>query len=139
MEDIAEFDNRESVTHAAYQALEKEGIDLSAPSPSASSPQCLNEVNLAYLLLYVTARIFSYVSLYFHFQNSVFGVPLSSTWRCSVVQCRHRSVAVPKFLADAINFLEDYLNLEGIFRKAGSLTRLKEIKVKNNDCYVYKH
>ena len=63
----------------------------------------------------------------------MFGVPLSSTWRCSVVQCGHHDVAVPKFLADAINFLQDYLTLEGIFRKAGSLTRLKEIKVKLTD------
>ena len=42
-------------------------------------------------------------------------------------------MAVPKFLADAINFLGDYLTLEGIFRKAGSLSRLKEIKVRNPD------
>ena len=59
MEDIAEFDNRESVTHAAYQALEKEGVNLSAPSPCTSrgnpSPQCVDEVNLScvHLLLYI--------------------------------------------------------------------------------------
>jgi len=68
----------------------------------------------------------------FLFQKSVFGVSLSSSWRSSVVQCGYRTVVVPKFLANAIDFLEDYLTLEGIFRKAGSLTRLKELKVTSN-------
>ena len=49
MEDISEFDNRESVIHAAFQVLEKEGVDLSASSPCSSrrnpSPQCINEVS----------------------------------------------------------------------------------------------
>ena len=62
----------------------------------------------------------------------MFGVPLGSSWGSSIVQCGNRTVAVPKFLANAISFLEDYLALEGIFRKAGSLTRLKELKVNNN-------
>lgn len=63
------------------------------------------------------------------FQNGVFGVSLGSNQRCCVVQCGSRSVTVPKFLADAIEFLEGYLTVEGLFRKAGSLTRQREIKV----------
>ena len=66
--------------------------------------------------------------LNFLFQSGVFGVPLDSNQRCAV-RYRSQSVIVPKFFADAVEFLEGYLAIEGLFRKAGSLTRQREIKV----------
>lgn len=59
----------------------------------------------------------------------MFGVSLDSNQTCSAVRYRSRSVTVPKFLADAVEFLEGYLTVEGLFRKAGSLTRQREMKV----------
>ena len=61
--------------------------------------------------------------------GGVFGVSLGSSQRCCTVQCGARSVSVPKFFADAVEFLKGYLTVEGLFRKAGSLTRQREIKV----------
>ena len=70
------------------------------------------------------------------FQNGVFGVPLGGSQRHSTVQYGSRSVPVPKFLAEATEFLEDYLTVEGLFRKAGSLTRQREIKVYCEPSYI---
>lgn len=45
MADITTFSNRESVVHAAFQALEKEGINFSPPSPkNACLPADIEEV-----------------------------------------------------------------------------------------------
>lgn len=45
MADITTFINRESVIHAAFQALEKEGINISLPFPKDVSLPDAEEVS----------------------------------------------------------------------------------------------
>nr|XP_006632583.1 PREDICTED: rho GTPase-activating protein 11A isoform X1 [Lepisosteus oculatus] len=63
----------------------------------------------------------------------IFGVPLESLPQCSVAEYG----TVPRFLVDACENLLQNVDTEGLFRKSGSVVRLKELKAKldmGEDC-----
>ncbi|XP_051871616.1 rho GTPase-activating protein 11A-like [Pristis pectinata] len=58
--------------------------------------------------------------------NGVFGTPLHALPQCTLLE--HTSI--PQFLVDACSYLEKHIHTEGLFRKSGSVTRLKALKAK---------
>nr|XP_020642743.1 rho GTPase-activating protein 11A-like [Pogona vitticeps] len=54
--------------------------------------------------------------------GGLFGVPLHS------LPLSERAEGVPQFLVDACELLRPHLHIEGLFRKCGSLTRIKALK-----------
>ncbi|XP_059811633.1 rho GTPase-activating protein 11A-like [Hypanus sabinus] len=60
--------------------------------------------------------------------SGVFGTPLHALPRCTLLE--HASI--PQFLVDACSYLEKHIHTEGLFRKSGSVTRLKILKAKVN-------
>ncbi|XP_048393816.1 rho GTPase-activating protein 11A-like [Stegostoma tigrinum] len=58
--------------------------------------------------------------------NTVFGSPLHALPQSTVVE--HGTI--PQFLVDACNYLEKHIHTEGLFRKSGSVIRLKALKAK---------
>ncbi|XP_072425154.1 rho GTPase-activating protein 11A-like isoform X1 [Chiloscyllium punctatum] len=58
--------------------------------------------------------------------NAVFGTPLHVLPQSTVVE----HAAIPQFLVDACNYLEKHIHTEGLFRKSGSVIRLKALKAK---------
>ena len=57
-------------------------------------------------------------------QVKVFGVPLESLPQRKVVYGD-----VPCFLVDACSTLQEHIDTEGLFRKSGSIVRLKALRV----------
>ncbi|KAG8448851.1 hypothetical protein GDO86_015792 [Hymenochirus boettgeri] len=55
--------------------------------------------------------------------NGLFGIPLHS------LQLSHIEGNVPQFVVDTCQFLSCHLCTEGLFRKSGSVTRIKNLKV----------
>ncbi|XP_078089421.1 rho GTPase-activating protein 11A isoform X2 [Mustelus asterias] len=58
--------------------------------------------------------------------NEVFGTPLHALPQCTVLE----HATVPQFLVDACGYLEKHVHTEGLFRKSGSVIRLKALKAK---------
>ncbi|XP_043554429.1 rho GTPase-activating protein 11A-like [Chiloscyllium plagiosum] len=58
--------------------------------------------------------------------NAVFGTPLHVLPQSTVVE----HAVIPQFLVDACNYLEKHNHTEGLFRKSGSVIRLKALKAK---------
>ncbi|XP_078262508.1 rho GTPase-activating protein 11A-like isoform X2 [Rhinoraja longicauda] len=58
--------------------------------------------------------------------NEVFGTPLHALPLCTLPG--HASL--PQFLVDACNYLEKHIDTEGLFRKSGSVSRLRVLKAK---------
>ncbi|KAG8199537.1 hypothetical protein JTE90_009378 [Oedothorax gibbosus] len=58
-------------------------------------------------------------------KNKIFGVHL-----CDQEWIADRDFIVPKFIASSIGFLRDFITVEGIFRKAGSIARQRDLRVK---------
>nr|XP_033809777.1 rho GTPase-activating protein 11A-like [Geotrypetes seraphini] len=56
--------------------------------------------------------------------SGLFGVPLH------LLPLSERDGPIPQFLVDACHFLSPYLHTEGLFRKSGSMTRIKALKVR---------
>ena len=63
MADITTFTSRESVVHAAFQALEKEGIDISLPFPKDVSLPDTAEVSVT-CNYYVSVKLITDVAEY---------------------------------------------------------------------------
>ncbi|ERE72074.1 rho GTPase-activating protein 11A isoform X2 [Cricetulus griseus] len=59
-------------------------------------------------------------------RGKVFGVPFNSLPHSVVPEYGH----IPSFLVDACTSLEEHIHTEGLFRKSGSVTRLKALKSK---------
>ncbi|XP_011295969.1 uncharacterized protein LOC105262494 isoform X2 [Musca domestica] len=59
----------------------------------------------------------------------IFRVPLHHLELCDVILANGSVVQIPKFVADATNRILEQVETEGIFRKAGSSLRQKEIRV----------
>nr|XP_014342125.1 PREDICTED: rho GTPase-activating protein 11B [Latimeria chalumnae] len=55
--------------------------------------------------------------------DRLFGAPLH-TLKCSAHTCG----SIPSFLVDACEHLEKHIHTEGLFRKSGSVVRLKALK-----------
>ncbi|MBN3326222.1 RHGBA protein, partial [Atractosteus spatula] len=67
------------------------------------------------------------------YPGKIFGVPLEFLPQCSVAEYG----TVPRFLVDACENLLRNVDTEGLFRKSGSVVRLKELKAKldmGEDC-----
>ncbi|XP_072340941.1 rho GTPase-activating protein 11A-like isoform X1 [Scyliorhinus torazame] len=58
--------------------------------------------------------------------NEVFGTPLHALPQCTALE----HATVPQFLVDACGYLEKHIHTEGLFRKSGSVIRLKALKAK---------
>ncbi|XP_055496698.1 rho GTPase-activating protein 11A-like isoform X2 [Leucoraja erinacea] len=58
--------------------------------------------------------------------NGVFGTPLHALPLCTLLG--HASL--PQFLVDACSYLEKHIDTEGLFRKSGSVSRLRVLKEK---------
>ncbi|XP_067895514.1 rho GTPase-activating protein 11A-like [Heterodontus francisci] len=58
--------------------------------------------------------------------SAVFGTPLHAVPQCTVLE----HATVPQFLVDACDYLEKHIHTEGLFRKSGSVIRLKALKAK---------
>uniref|UniRef100_UPI00398F5582 rho GTPase-activating protein 11A-like isoform X1 n=2 Tax=Pristiophorus japonicus TaxID=55135 RepID=UPI00398F5582 len=58
--------------------------------------------------------------------NAVFGTPLHALPQCTVLE----HATIPQFLVDVCNYLEKHIHTEGLFRKSGSVIRLKALKAK---------
>lgn len=58
----------------------------------------------------------------------IFRVPLHHLELCDVILANGSVVQIPKFVADATNRILEQVETEGIFRKAGSSLRQKEIR-----------
>ncbi|XP_067847469.1 rho GTPase-activating protein 11A-like isoform X2 [Heptranchias perlo] len=58
--------------------------------------------------------------------NAVFGTPLHALPQCTVLE----HATVPQFLVDVCDYLEKHIHTEGLFRKSGSVIRLKALKAK---------
>ncbi|XP_043939392.1 uncharacterized protein LOC122811525 [Protopterus annectens] len=56
--------------------------------------------------------------------NGLFGTPLYALPLCSVSE----NEVIPQFLVDACEFLSRHLCIEGLFRKSGSVVRVKDLK-----------
>uniref|UniRef100_A0A8C8FC55 Rho-GAP domain-containing protein n=1 Tax=Oncorhynchus tshawytscha TaxID=74940 RepID=A0A8C8FC55_ONCTS len=66
------------------------------------------------------------MNLFYHvFQVKVFGVPLES-----LLQYNVENANIPCFLIDACASLLEHVDTEGLFRKSGSVVRLKALRVK---------
>ncbi|KAF2355884.1 Rho GTPase-activating protein domain [Trinorchestia longiramus] len=61
-------------------------------------------------------------------KSKVFGVGLCESPQSNITLPDGNCVQVPQFLVDCCNLLRKHINLEGIFRKAGSASRQNEIK-----------
>ncbi|ERE72075.1 rho GTPase-activating protein 11A [Cricetulus griseus] len=59
-------------------------------------------------------------------RGKVFGVPFNSLPHSVVPEYGH----IPSFLVDACTSLEEHIHTEGLFRKSGSVTRLKALKMR---------
>lgn len=59
-------------------------------------------------------------------RGKIFGVPLNSLPHSVVPEYGH----IPSFLVDACTSLEEHIHTEGLFRKSGSVIRLKALKSK---------
>ncbi|XP_031227240.1 rho GTPase-activating protein 11A [Mastomys coucha] len=59
-------------------------------------------------------------------RGKIFGVPFNSLPHSIVPEYGH----IPSFLVDACTSLEEHIHTEGLFRKSGSVTRLKALKSK---------
>ncbi|XP_061399458.1 uncharacterized protein LOC133335169 [Musca vetustissima] len=59
----------------------------------------------------------------------IFRTPLHLLELCDVILANGSVVQIPKFVADATNRILEQVETEGIFRKAGSTLRQKEIRV----------
>ncbi|XP_041069818.1 rho GTPase-activating protein 11A-like [Carcharodon carcharias] len=58
--------------------------------------------------------------------SEVFGTPLHALPQCTVLE----HTTVPQFLVDACVYLGKHIHTEGLFRKSGSVIRLKALKAK---------
>lgn len=58
--------------------------------------------------------------------GKIFGVPFNALPQCVVPEYGH----IPSFLVDACTNLEEHIHTEGLFRKSGSVIRLKALKNK---------
>ena len=109
MIDISEFEDRTSISHAALRILQENGVSVPKPIKMVAS-RSLKE----------TAKD----------KSKIFGVALADIEERDDVLLDDRiSCDVPHFLAECLNYLEEYVTVEGLFRKAGSVARQKDIKV----------
>lgn len=60
--------------------------------------------------------------------KKIFGVDLRQLELCQI-GCNENYLIVPSFLKFAIEYISEYINQEGIFRRNGTASRLKELKV----------
>lgn len=64
-----------------------------------------------------------------HVNHKVFQVPLNQTELVDVVLTNGCIVQIPVFVADACQRIQEHIQTEGLFRKAGSTARQREIRV----------
>lgn len=62
--------------------------------------------------------------------QKIFGVPLNSLEFTEVKLSNGVLCRIPMFISDACSRIMDQIEMEGIFRKAGSTARQKEIRVR---------
>lgn len=62
--------------------------------------------------------------------KTLFGAPLIKAPSCSVICCGS-TLSVPMVVSEMSSVLRTNAHIEGLFRKAGSQTRQKDIKVGN--------
>ena len=108
MIDISEFEDRASIAHAALRILQEIGIIVPKPIKmvAARSKEATKE------------------------KSKIFSVALADIEeRDGVLLNDHISCNVPHFLAECLNYLGEYVTVEGLFRKAGSVARQRDIKV----------
>lgn len=66
--------------------------------------------------------------------RKIFGVPLNNLEFIEVELSNGSSCRIPIFVSDACARIMEQIEVEGIFRKAGSQLRQKEIRVDDNSC-----
>ncbi|XP_002740839.1 uncharacterized protein LOC100370086 [Saccoglossus kowalevskii] len=107
MKEISQIDDLESLKYVIYRELKSLGVKV--PKEKRSSSQEPTSF------------------------NGVFGNKLG--YVASIVVDHETGCTVPKFLVEAVTFLEKYLKSEGLFRKSGSHARQKDLKQKIQDGY----
>ena len=108
MIDISEFEDRTSIAHAALRILQENGVSVPKPVKMVASRS--KETGKE--------------------KSKIFGVALADIEeRDDVLLDDHIACDVPHFLAECLSYLEEYVTVEGLFRKAGSVARQKDIKV----------
>ena len=106
--DITEYQDSSSICHAALRLLQDEGIDVPKPvkTTRCGLPKEVEE------------------------RRELFGVCLVNVKEKEVVTVDgHVSCLLPKFFANSLSYLEEFVSTEGLFRKSGSVARQREIKV----------
>jgi len=104
MRNIFSFDCRENVRHVVKKAL-KEDFGIKVPKEKPVKLQANESCSS---------------------DSKVFGIPLENVSSENVSDDCY--CPIPRFLIDAVAFLEPYLKTEGLFRKSGSLSRQKTIR-----------
>lgn len=73
--------------------------------------------------------LFQMIVCYLKDHKTVFGAPLVKVPSCSVVCCGS-TLSIPIVVTEMSSVLRTNAHVEGLFRKAGSQTRQKDIKVR---------
>ena len=106
--DISEFQDLTSISHAALRVLQEEGITIPKPVMIARCPLAKETEECC----------------------DIFGVPLIHTEdKEDVCVDGGVSCSLPKFIANSLLYLEEYVSTEGLFRKSGSVARQRQIRV----------
>ena len=105
--DVSQCDSYDSISRAAIDFLQKQGITI--PSPVKLTPSENRRAGTG-------------------FGSKIFGIPL--------VELQSRDVPaggegkVPLFVENCLTYLRDHIATEGLFRKTGSVARQREMRVR---------
>lgn len=110
--DISECQDLTSISHAAMRLLQENHVNIPKPvktTRSSLSKEPAEEGKRE--------------------GCELFGIPLMNEQEKEVMTLdKNAPISLPKFFADSVSYLEDYVSTEGLFRKSGSVARQREIR-----------